>query len=136
MNENTSTQLQADFHTGTGNFILIYMLLNGAPSTWGTWTILRWHHKIMFGNVKQSFEYLWHPDVVCVKSQAIGENSVNFLCCVYIYPYFFSCGPNSYFRVSCNLIDYASGPYEAVRTAGNLKPHSQYFCSRKFKGHK
>ena len=29
----------------------------------------------------------------------------------------FSCGPNSYFSVFCNLIGYASGPYEAARTA-------------------
>jgi hypothetical protein len=36
--------------------------------------------------------------------------------------YFFSCGPKSYFTLFCNLIGYASGPYEPVRTARDLKP--------------
>jgi hypothetical protein len=36
--------------------------------------------------------------------------------------YFFSCGPKSYFTLFYNLIGYASGPYEPVRTARDLKP--------------
>ena len=46
---------------------------------------------------------------------------------------FITCGPKSYFTLFCNLIGYASGPYEPVRTARDLNRRGNVFIFQNLK---